>query len=349
MTRKEIVAQQVMFVLEKLRETDADIVLATYTKEEFEELRPGEDYDRFKSDERMFVEMLADYGVQDRVVFQYIDSAGYYRYLAEEKMPNTNSSRSAYAAFAHAKDEVKKRDLFYKQIKSVAASANLNHNAIIEANQLPSRIKNFAGNTALIASYFRHLFNTCSIDKHEIPLFEDFERQNENSYWRERLDRFVEMGLRDSSEEDWNDSVFFFYGELLTALLDRMGSATKFTASMMGQIGGSKCSPQKAEAGRKNLDKARKTISRKQIAARGQASAHAKFMLSEIQNALVFEGEVKSADLVRALHELYGRKLDYDAILADAKNWKLVPHEDSGTLERIFPDDSRKSTVLFTI
>lgn len=45
MTRKEIVAQQVMFVLEKLRETDADIVLATYTKEEFEELRPGEDYD----------------------------------------------------------------------------------------------------------------------------------------------------------------------------------------------------------------------------------------------------------------------------------------------------------------
>ena len=79
MSRQEIVAQQVMFVLDKLRETNANIVLATYTKEEFQELRPGEDYDSFKAEERMFIEMLADHGVQDRVVFQYIDSVGYYR------------------------------------------------------------------------------------------------------------------------------------------------------------------------------------------------------------------------------------------------------------------------------
>ena len=109
MSRQEIVAQQVMFVLDKLHETNANIVLATYTKEEFQELRPGEDYDSFKAEERMFIEMLADHGVQDRVVFQYIDSVGYYRYLAEEKMPDSAAARSAYAVFAHKKESKKSR------------------------------------------------------------------------------------------------------------------------------------------------------------------------------------------------------------------------------------------------
>lgn len=79
------------------------IVLATYTREEFEELRPGEDYAEFKRTERVFMEEVAAAGYQDRFVFQEIDSVGYYRWLADNHLPNIESSRAWYVAQIYQK------------------------------------------------------------------------------------------------------------------------------------------------------------------------------------------------------------------------------------------------------
>ena len=80
----------------------AALVVATYTREEFKELRPHEDYDRFKVGERMFLEMLTP-EVAARVVFQEIDSAGFYRYLARSGMRNDEAGRAAYATLLYTK------------------------------------------------------------------------------------------------------------------------------------------------------------------------------------------------------------------------------------------------------
>lgn len=96
-----IIEQQVRFVKQKLAENPgAVIALATYTAEEFAELRRGEDYQRFKSEERQFAEALCRAGVPAHsIAFVEIDSVGYYRFIAERKMELGEASRSAYAAW----------------------------------------------------------------------------------------------------------------------------------------------------------------------------------------------------------------------------------------------------------
>lgn len=96
-----IIEQQVQFVKQKLSENPgAVIALATYTAEEFAELRKGEDYNKFKRSEREFAEALCRAGVPaHNIAFVEIDSVGYYRFIAERKMNLDESSRSAYAAY----------------------------------------------------------------------------------------------------------------------------------------------------------------------------------------------------------------------------------------------------------
>ncbi len=85
------------------------LVLATYTREEFEEIRSKENYDRFKMGERLFLEML-DPDVAARIVFQDIDSAGFYRYLAKSGMKNDEAGRAAYATLLYTESASKRDD-----------------------------------------------------------------------------------------------------------------------------------------------------------------------------------------------------------------------------------------------
>ena len=96
-----VIEQQVALVQTLLAENPgAVIAVATYTAEEFAELRKGENYALFKQQERKFAEALVNAGVPaGRVVFVEIDSVGYYRFIAERKMELGEASRSAYAAW----------------------------------------------------------------------------------------------------------------------------------------------------------------------------------------------------------------------------------------------------------
>ena len=75
-----------------------------YCAEEFEELHPGEDYLQYQRHERQFIEALAREGLGDRVVFQEIESVGYYKYLAKTGLENNDSTRAAYAASIYDQD-----------------------------------------------------------------------------------------------------------------------------------------------------------------------------------------------------------------------------------------------------
>lgn len=99
------IANQVSAIRKLLEEHPAVdvVVLASFTREEFAELRPGEDYDRYKRQERAFAEALVREGINARVAFQEIDSAGYYRFLAATGLPAGDKSRAAYAADLHRK------------------------------------------------------------------------------------------------------------------------------------------------------------------------------------------------------------------------------------------------------
>lgn len=96
-----VIEQQVAFVKSLIAENPgAVIAVATYTAEEFAELRKGENYTLFKQQERKFAEALCRAGVPaGSVVFVEIDSVGYYRFIAERKMELGEASRSAYAAW----------------------------------------------------------------------------------------------------------------------------------------------------------------------------------------------------------------------------------------------------------
>ncbi len=96
------IVKKVRNIAEKAGNAPGSVVLATYTKDEFEELRPGEDYDAFKKRERRVAERLAAEGIAGAVAFQEIDSVGFYRYLAAEGLPNNEAARSAYAVLKYS-------------------------------------------------------------------------------------------------------------------------------------------------------------------------------------------------------------------------------------------------------
>lgn len=79
------------------------IVIATYTKDEFDELKPGEDYELFKLIERYVIEDLASAGI-DNVFFQQIDSVAYYKFLAENNLEHNQASISHFANITYMKN-----------------------------------------------------------------------------------------------------------------------------------------------------------------------------------------------------------------------------------------------------
>lgn len=82
-----------------LRESKADnLVLATYTREEFAKLRPLDNYDEYKRGERLFAEGLAARGLLGRIRFQFIDAAGFRNWLARH--PGIKPDEHARAAYA---------------------------------------------------------------------------------------------------------------------------------------------------------------------------------------------------------------------------------------------------------
>lgn len=90
-------------ILKFIRETNEKegreqqgIVIATYTQEEFAELKPGEDYELFKLTERYVAEDLVNLGI-DNVNFQEVDSIAYYKFIAEHNLPNDQASISFFA------------------------------------------------------------------------------------------------------------------------------------------------------------------------------------------------------------------------------------------------------------
>ena len=99
-SKGSIIERQIQAVIDKLsEEPEAEIVLATYDREEFQELRRGQDYDTFKRQERAFAEGLAARGLLGRIRFQQITAAGYYQYLAKHpELSIGEASRAAYAA-----------------------------------------------------------------------------------------------------------------------------------------------------------------------------------------------------------------------------------------------------------
>ena len=121
--KKSIIERQIQAVIDKLsEEPEAEIVLSTYNREEFEELRRGEDYDAYKRQERAFAEGLASRGLLKRIRFQPITAAGYYSYLADHpELEPGEASRAAYAATLANKQEKEKEMNKKHYLDSLAA------------------------------------------------------------------------------------------------------------------------------------------------------------------------------------------------------------------------------------
>ena len=90
-------------ILQILNETDrkiegerSGVVIATYTAEEFAELKHGEDYELFKLVERYVIEDLAAEGIKN-VFFQQVDSVEYYKFIAENDLENSPASIAYFA------------------------------------------------------------------------------------------------------------------------------------------------------------------------------------------------------------------------------------------------------------
>jgi hypothetical protein len=81
------------------------IVIADYTKEEFEELKPGEDWLEFAEIQTSVAEKLKELGIADRVILHPVDSVKYYRFLAENKLENNPASISYFAAVDYQKSQ----------------------------------------------------------------------------------------------------------------------------------------------------------------------------------------------------------------------------------------------------
>lgn len=80
------------------------LVIATYTREEFEELRPNDDYDEFKKDERCLAEMAAAEKLLPYIRFEFIDSVDFYKFIAEKGLTNDEKTRAYYASIKAAQN-----------------------------------------------------------------------------------------------------------------------------------------------------------------------------------------------------------------------------------------------------
>lgn len=96
---KEIVEKQIQAAMDLLgQKENGQVVIATYDRDEFAELRRGEDYDAYKKQERAFAEGLAARGLLGRIKFQPITAEGYYHWLAGH--PDVQPGEAARAVYA---------------------------------------------------------------------------------------------------------------------------------------------------------------------------------------------------------------------------------------------------------
>lgn len=103
---QNILKQQVQFTKQLLSENPGKkLALATYTPEEFAELRPGESYEEFKLRERLFIERLTSEGISaENIEFVEIDSVGFYEFIGKNNMPMNEGTRAAYARYKAQKE-----------------------------------------------------------------------------------------------------------------------------------------------------------------------------------------------------------------------------------------------------
>ena len=86
----------------------AGIVVADYTKEEFAELKPGEDWLEFAEIQTMVAEKLKELGIANRVILHPVDSVKYYRFFAENELENNQASVSYFAVVDYQKSQENK-------------------------------------------------------------------------------------------------------------------------------------------------------------------------------------------------------------------------------------------------
>ena len=103
---KDILEQQVQFTRQLLNKNPGKkLALATYTPEEFAEIRRGESYEDFKLRERLFIERLTGEGISaDQIEFVEVDSVGFYEFIGKNGMPNNEGTRAAYARYKAQKE-----------------------------------------------------------------------------------------------------------------------------------------------------------------------------------------------------------------------------------------------------
>ena len=83
------------------------IVRAAYNREEYNELHkaPGDlSYDDHQRLLRIVAETLVGLKLHDRVVFQEIESAEYYHWLAEKKLSDSQAARASFANEKYSKE-----------------------------------------------------------------------------------------------------------------------------------------------------------------------------------------------------------------------------------------------------
>ena len=115
MTNVEIAKKQVEFVKKKLRELDKQLggkckglIIADYSKDEFEKIRPNDDWSGYIEQRFIFTSLLQREGIEADVIFQQIDFDGFSAYCNKHQYDNNEASRSAYAVHKYGKENVDK-------------------------------------------------------------------------------------------------------------------------------------------------------------------------------------------------------------------------------------------------
>lgn len=111
MSNIDIAKKQVEFVKNKLRELDKQtggecqgLIIADYTKEEFEKIRPDDDWSGYIEQRFLFTSLLQREGIEANVIFQQIDFDGFTTFCADQNIGNTEASRGSYAVFKYGKE-----------------------------------------------------------------------------------------------------------------------------------------------------------------------------------------------------------------------------------------------------
>jgi hypothetical protein len=113
MTNVEIAKKQAEFVKSKLREMKDEgncqgVILADYTREEYEKILPGENWDEYVETQFLFMHYLNEAGIGQEVQFQHIDYDGLMEFCAEKGIKNDAATRSWYAVVKYGRENIKK-------------------------------------------------------------------------------------------------------------------------------------------------------------------------------------------------------------------------------------------------